>query len=304
MPVIANLNSLRSSNGRPAMIVVSELAPEVARRTWSIAAGGEQARCRLYFVRNGNAIFEAGEPLALASPSLLWLPQPATGSFHLEAGSEGFAATIPAELIRRLTGDTSLAVHLRSLLDGMVVLAAARVAPLVAEISISLSVLERETREPRPGSAAMIAAHLNLILLHLWRGSGEGIAANVRGTGTTTAQRFAQLVEIHYREQVSIDGYAAMLGVTRAHLHESSKRALCRTPLALVHERLIGEAKSRIDQTDLPIEQIAFSLGFQDAAYFNRFFRRLTGLTPGNYRSLQTNSATKRANNISYADWP
>ena len=56
------------------------------------------------------------------------------------------------------------------------------------------------------------------------------------------------------------------------------------TPLSLIHERLVEEACQRLEQTELSIEQIGYSLGFRDPGYFNRFFKRRRGLAPGAYR--------------------
>lgn len=289
---------------RPAQLVASVLAPDIARKSWSIRPDWQQASCHVYFVGHGQAVFDADQSLTLVAPCLLWLPKGTEGMFHLEAGSDGFAAVIPVDLIRRVTADSPMAGHLRPLLDQTLLLSGARVHPIAAEIGMDLLVLARETRQPRLGSMAMIAAHLNLLLLHLLRGSGDGATANLRGTRTTTAQRFHHLVEIHYREPVGIDDYAALLGVTRAHLHVACKRAFYRTPLQLVNDCLIREAQARLETTELPIGQIAFSLGFQDAGYFSRFFRRLTGVTPEAFRSSRVTSANRRSNGISFADWP
>jgi AraC family transcriptional activator of pobA len=52
----------------------------------------------------------------------------------------------------------------------------------------------------------------------------------------------------------------------------------------LIHARIITEAKRNLIFGDLSVEQIAFSLGFTDAAYFTRFFRREVGEVPSVFR--------------------
>ncbi len=93
-----------------------------------------------------------------------------------------------------------------------------------------------------------------------------------------------------------------MLGVTRAHLHDACLKTFGKTPLALVHSRLIDEARQRLSHTALPVEQIAYSLGFGDPAYFNRFFKRLTDDTPGRFR--QRALERSELGGASFADWP
>jgi len=158
--------------------------------------------------------------------------------------------------------------------------------------------------EAEPGGSVVMGLHLGLVLLHLWRASGlDTTTTALRGTGTTTVQRFRQLTELHYRENLSIDEFARMLGVTRAHLHDACLRSTGRTPLAIVHDRLIAEARLRLEQTQLPVEQVGYGLGFRDPGYFNRFFKRLTGQSPGAYR--QSAGATRPPSEpASFAAWP
>jgi len=47
---------------------------------------------------------------------------------------------------------------------------------------------------------------------------------------------------------------------------------------------LLEEARLRLENTEFPVEQIPYGLGFRDPGYFNRFFKRLTGRAPGAYR--------------------
>jgi transcriptional regulator GlxA family with amidase domain len=55
-------------------------------------------------------------------------------------------------------------------------------------------------------------------------------------------------------------------------------------PLEYVHMLRLEEAKQLLESTDLPIEAIAVDVGYQDASFFNRLFRRKVALTPAAYR--------------------
>jgi|ERR1700722_4444112 AraC family transcriptional regulator, transcriptional activator of pobA len=147
----------------------------------------------------------------------------------------------------------------------------------------------------------MMSHHLGSLLLHLWCASGSN--STVKGASTTTVQRFRQLIERHYRDNLSIEVFAKLLGVTRAHLHDACHRSARCTPLKLVHDRLLEEARLRLENTEFPVEQIAYGLGFRDPGYFNRFFKRLTGIAPGAYR--QTNATARSTVDApSFAAWP
>ncbi len=288
-----------------AAVIASRLDTALAERTWSIAERDRRHHCHLFFVRHGRAVFSGvdGHEMDLMAPALLWLPRSVAGEFCLEAGSDGVSAMIAEDFVWRIIGDSPIAAHLRPMLERVAVAPADRIAPQIAEIGASLNALVRESREPQAGGAAMMALHLGIVMIHLWRASGRGAATAQRGSGAATVQRFRQLVELHYRENLSVDDYADRLGVTRAHLHDACLRATQETPLALIHVRLLEEAQSRLEQTELPVEQIGYSLGFRDPSYFNRFFRRLSGMTPGAYRlSRPTAPATREPQ--SFAAWP
>lgn len=56
------------------------------------------------------------------------------------------------------------------------------------------------------------------------------------------------------------------------------------TPIAYVQRLRVEDAKRRLEQTDAPVDQISWQVGYEDPAFFRRLFRRTTGLAPGAYR--------------------
>ena len=56
------------------------------------------------------------------------------------------------------------------------------------------------------------------------------------------------------------------------------------SPLEYIHTLRLEEAKQLLESTDLPVEAIAVDVGYQDASFFNRLFRRKVALTPAVYR--------------------
>lgn len=55
-------------------------------------------------------------------------------------------------------------------------------------------------------------------------------------------------------------------------------------PLAYVQRLRIEDAKRRLERTDSPVDEISWRVGYEDAAFFRRLFKRTTGMTPGSYR--------------------
>jgi AraC family transcriptional activator of pobA len=284
-------------------IVAARVESSLADQTWSVSRRAGPVY-RAFLLRRGRAAFAAPDsaPIELAGPQILWLPATANGAFRLLAGGDGATLTAREEIIRRAVNESSLATRLRPLIDRELIAPAARIGPNIREIEAIFAALGRESRDPGPGAGAMNVLYLGLILAHLWRACGLSGNADSVVAGAPIAERFRQLVELHYRDNLSIDDYAHDLGVTRAQLHASCVRALRLAPLKLVHARLMAEARLRLQETAQPVEQIGYGLGFRDASYFNRFFRRLSGLPPGAYRKASRVDPPPEA--TSFAAWP
>jgi len=62
------------------------------------------------------------------------------------------------------------------------------------------------------------------------------------------------------------------------------KRATGLSPISYVQQVRIDEAKRRLEQSDLPIDQISWEVGYEDAAAFRRLFKRIARVAPGSYR--------------------
>src|SRR5690606_16541225 len=95
---------------------------------------------------------------------------------------------------------------------------------------------------------------------------------------------FNQLVEQHFTEHRPQAHYAERLAISVPHLNSICRELTQYTALQLVHQRLLLEAKRNLIYTAMTISQIAFSLGFSEPAYFTRFFKRLTGISPQVFR--------------------
>ena len=98
-------------------------------------------------------------------------------------------------------------------------------------------------------------------------------------------QRLSSLMESHFQAHWTVPRYAAYLGVTERRLNEACHRVAAKTPKQLIDERLIQEARRLLLYTQEHGNQIAYTLGFDDPAYFSRFFQRHTDLTPSRYRA-------------------
>lgn len=77
---------------------------------------------------------------------------------------------------------------------------------------------------------------------------------------------------------------AKQLFVNSNYLNSSIKNLTGKTASAHIQEKILLEAKSFLLHTNLQVSEIAYKLGFENASYFNRFFKKNTNLTPTEYR--------------------
>lgn len=284
-------------------LVAATLAPALAQRVWSIGSNEPARRCHVFLVFHGRAIFRAENVmLELTGPALLWLPRHMKGTFALSAGSDGAMLDIKEELIWRAIGDSPIAQHLHSILNRLITAPQDRISQILPELTVLMSALVRENAAQIAGGSAMVELYLGVLMVHLWRASRGISSIRQRGNNTTILQQYLQLVEIHYREHLTIGEFANRLGISRSHLHEACLRGTSKTPLSLVNDRLLEEACSRLETTELSVEQIGFGLGFRDPGYFNRFFKKGKGQAPGNYRQRIDKKPLRE--NVSFAAWP
>lgn len=102
---------------------------------------------------------------------------------------------------------------------------------------------------------------------------------------TEIYQEYNDLVLQHYQEWHHVAEYAEALCITVPHLCSTIKSASGRTAGEIIVDAILMDAKAQLKITTLPIKEIAASLGFENVAFFNRFFKSHVGVTPKIYRN-------------------
>src|SRR5512146_3097768 len=110
------------------------------------------------------------------------------------------------------------------------------------------------------------------------------------GTSSTVA-RALRLISESAIEDGGVDGLAERLGIGSRHLRRLFLRYLGATPLAVAHTRRLHFAKKLIDETTLPMGQIAIAAGFGSVRRFNSAFQDIYHRTPSQIRRLARGSA-------------
>ena len=105
---------------------------------------------------------------------------------------------------------------------------------------------------------------------------------------TSTAHRtflaFRREIEHHYATVHTVKEYAARLNVSTKTLSNYVAACTHLTPLEMINNRIVLEAKRMLRYSDMNVKEIAHELGFEDPSYFNKFFKRLAGCTAAEFK--------------------
>ena len=153
----------------------------------------------------------------------------------------------------------------------------------VAVVEDLLAKMMNEYHRPGEWQQPMITAYLTALLTYLSRLYTE----NFKNTSPEQllVQKYQAKIKEYFRELHEVSEYASLLNISAGHLSEVVKAQSGKPPITHIHERLILEARRLLFHSQNAIKEIAFELGFSDASYFNRFFKRETGITPAEYRT-------------------
>lgn len=133
--------------------------------------------------------------------------------------------------------------------------------------------------------SSMLQSYLNILLVYVSRiYTQTATAAGAIPGSRQMVNRMKTLVNEKFQELHQASDYAQLLHVSPGHLNDTIKSYTGRTATSLIQERLMVEAKRLLFHGDLQIKEIAYQLGFEDAAYFNRFFKKIAGETPASFR--------------------
>lgn len=98
-------------------------------------------------------------------------------------------------------------------------------------------------------------------------------------------KEFAHMAIQHYTTERSVTFYAEKIGITPTHLSNVVKQTTGKTVMDIISEMVITDAKAQLKSTNQPIYAIADSLNFANVSFFGKYFKRLVGMSPQQYRN-------------------
>jgi AraC family transcriptional activator of pobA len=248
---------------------------------WNIRPHAHADLNHVFLIAEGSGVMRAeGETIAFRAPCLLLIPAGVVHGFIYEADSAGSVLTIADSYLRDLVGrEPGFASLFRA--------ACQLPLPLDSRLAEALTRLGRELVWTAPGRAAAVEAQLLTLLVEALRLLIQADAAgpSVQGTQARLVARYRELIEAHFRNGQSLEFYAERLGCTVSRLRTSCLKVSGVAPLRLVHDRMLLEAKRALIYSNMTVAEVGYQLGFEDPAYFSRFFSKAEGCSPRRYRA-------------------
>jgi len=110
--------------------------------------------------------------------------------------------------------------------------------------------------------------------------------ADLTGDKLDIIRKYNLLVENYYRTQHQVKFYAEQLHKSPKTLSNLFALYNHKSPLLVIQERIMLEAKRLMFYTDKTSKEIAFALGFEDAGHFGKFFKKQTGHSPTDFKKM------------------
>ncbi|BFM08764.1 helix-turn-helix domain-containing protein [Halioxenophilus aromaticivorans] len=256
------------------------LVERSAKHDWQIEPHRHVNLVQIFYLSQGECEASIDEQKTVLTPgALVILPEHSVHGFRWRKDSYGYVLMITRSLLTRM--EQNLGPQHWSRNQGSVSYSPNQ-QPLIAQVFAQLL---DEYRHQRPQRAIMLEAiTLNLMVLIDRLHSEQHRTASNSASKLKQLERFIELVEHNFQQHHQVNWYAEKLGITPAHLNSLCKQEQQLSALKLIHQRIMQEAQRQLIYSGKSASTVASLLGFEDPAYFNRFFTRLAGKSPGNYR--------------------
>lgn len=129
-----------------------------------------------------------------------------------------------------------------------------------------------------------VLLHLFLIVIQRFGIRKDCIGLSVNNPSHILFVNFRKHLEENYRRIHTVSEYAELLNVSAKTLTNCTKEISHQTPLEIINERLILESKRLLSYSERNVNEVGYELGFEDASYFVKFFKRYVNMSPRDFR--------------------
>lgn len=251
---------------------------------WEIKPHRHDDLLQILHINKGHGSFSIGATKnEISAPCLLITPRLSPHGFNFDKGIEGHVITIHHQWLLDVFSQER---NILNIYENSQTIKINKKSESWKIVNQTLEHLKKEFLGSKPWRHQTVNALLvSLIILIAREANHEGQISNNHSRSIGYISQFKELLDIHYRDHLSIDFYANQIGITQTQLNRVCRNILEKSALTVINQRLMLEAERDLLYTALSIKEIAYSLGFQDAAYFTRFFKKQLKQSPNEFRN-------------------
>lgn len=277
----------------PDLVHCESIAARSQLHNWQIKPHQHHGLFQVLYLRDGTAKIRLDDRHHdMRGPQVLVVPQMCIHGFKFARNAGGQVITLAYPLLDKID---------QQLGNGLAALTRPSIHQLgddeqSAHVKLAFSLIDSEYKRDAPYRNLLLESLLGTILVWIARNSASSPQEPPRAIGRSGRHfaAFCQMVEESYSRHYPVAWYAAQIGITAAHLNVLCRDAANQSALELIHQRVLLEAKRNLVYTSMTVSVVSYTLGFSDPAYFTRFFKRQTGLSPKDFR-LQAKSMFDQA---------
>ena len=109
-------------------------------------------------------------------------------------------------------------------------------------------------------------------------------ASDLQGRSSELYNELVDAIVEHHREASDVKFYADLLNVSSRYLAQVTRRISGKSPKTIIDDYLIHEIELQLKSTDNTVQEIAYWFGFSSQAHFTKFFKKLKGVSPTEFR--------------------
>lgn len=239
----------------------------------------------IFWIISGSAIhYNDFETHAVSAGSLVFVNQGQVHAWRFSAGTHGcLIAFSPALFASRQTmpGEIAGLPYFNPVTLNPVISVPQADRPFVDHLCARLLY---EYTNSLPNRSHGLRSLLESLLIQCDRLGTHREKVRDRGAARRLTQAFTALVELHFAQKHQVQDYAALLQVSMHTLTRSVRATTGRSPLDLINDRILLEARRHLWHSTQTVGEIAYRLGFRTPSNFGRFFMRHAKCSPGAVR--------------------
>lgn len=248
---------------------------------WHIRMHQHAEMVQLLYLHKGRAEIEIeGTTTVMTESCIQVVPALCIHGFRFSPGTQGYVLSLTLPLLSHFE---------RQFGRQLDVLGQPQCVPVKhsrGHIRALFTALREEYCEELDAREMMLHSLLGALLVWLNRQCRPTSVAEGKAERKRSVMRhFSRLIESHYREHLPLAEYARQVELSATHLNYLCREFHGCSALGVLHQRLMLEARRNLQYTTMTVTQLSDYLGFSDATYFSRFFRRYSGVSPKTFRN-------------------